>query len=100
MTPFAVRTIGPDAVAVVGEIDASTADEFAAAVGGLGPDVTIDCGECDFIDSAGLSVLLSLRSRVTREGGAVRLVDPSPAVRRLIEVSGLDGVFVVVGNGA
>lgn len=95
MTPLAVRSIGPDAVAVVGEIDASTADEFAAAVGSLGPHVTIDCGECDFIDSAGLTVLLALRTRVNREGGSVRLVNPSPAVRRLIEVSGLDGVFVV-----
>jgi anti-sigma B factor antagonist len=100
MTPFAVRSIGPDAIAVVGEIDASTADEFAAACGNLGPHVTIDCGDCDFIDSAGLSVLLSLRSRVGREGGEVRLVDPSHAVRRLIEVSGLDGVFEVVDTAS
>lgn len=96
MTPFAVRSIGPDAVAVAGEIDASTADEFAAACGSLGPHVTIDCSECEFIDSAGLTVLLALRTRVSREGGEVTLVQPSAAVRRLIEVSGLDGIFVLV----
>jgi anti-anti-sigma factor len=45
-------------------------------------------------------VLLALRTRVSREGGEVTLVQPSAAVRRLIEVSGLDGIFVLVdGDG-
>lgn len=98
MTPFAVRTIGPGAVAVTGEIDASTADEFAAACGALDGSATIDLGDCEFIDSAGLSVLLSLRSRIARDGGEVTIVNPSRAVQRLFEVSGLDGVFVIVGG--
>lgn len=100
MTPFDVRTVGHDAIAVVGEIDASTADAFAAACGALGPGATIDLERCEFIDSAGLSVLLSLRGRVVRDGGELTIVNPSRAVRRLFEVSGLDDVFAIVDGPA
>ena len=66
----------------------------------LGPHVGIECSRCDFLDSAGISVLLRVRTRVDAEGGEVTLFDPSSAVRRVIEIAGLSEAFRVVEGTA
>jgi anti-anti-sigma factor len=96
VTPFQVHRLTTDTVAIVGEVDASTAAQFADACAALGPHVGIECSRCEFLDSAGISVLLKLRQRVDADGGEVTLFDPSPAVFRVLEVSGLLDVFRVV----
>jgi anti-anti-sigma factor len=96
VTPFQVHRLTTDTVSIVGEVDASTAQQFADACAELGAHVGIECSRCDFLDSAGIAVLLKLRQRVEADGGEVTLFDPSAAVRRVLEVSGLRDVFRVV----
>jgi anti-sigma B factor antagonist len=73
-----------------GEIDAHTAPSLAAAMAGL-PDgvVRVDMAEVSFMDSSGLRVLMEAMTRARDRGGDLVVARPSPAVARLIEISGL-----------
>lgn len=96
MTPFSVQRIGHDTVSVAGEIDGLTAAVLDEACAQLGPDISIECSRCEFIDSAGVSALLAIRTRVVAQGGGVTLVNPSHAVRRLVTITGLEQAFRIV----
>jgi anti-anti-sigma factor len=84
---------------VSGEIDLHTAqsvrDAALAALRQHGATLRIDLREVPFMDSTGLEVLLATRRRAQLEGGSLTLVGPTPAVRRVIEVTGLDKLFPI-----
>jgi anti-anti-sigma factor len=48
-----------------------------------------------FMDSTGLHVLLSTRRRASLLGTDFELVDPSPNVQRLLQVSGVERMLPV-----
>jgi anti-anti-sigma factor len=49
----------------------------------------IDASGLAFVDSGGLAELLSVRHAVATEAGlAFRILDPSPALRRVVEMTG------------
>lgn len=52
--------------------------------------VIIDLAAVSFTDSTGLNFLARLNRRVSGSGARFVVRDPSPIVRRLIDVSGLD----------
>ncbi len=87
---------GPPGVAVVsvgGELDVSNAETLESVVAqvcdGQPEELVFDLRELSFMDSAGIAVLLGGARRVP----SVRLRDPTPAVRRVIEVTGLTTVL-------
>ena len=90
-----VAVSGPDVdggvavVRVAGELDLSCADQVAAALDAAVPlasdRLVVDLAELRFMDSSGLAVLLRAALAVP----VVEIRDPSPAVRRLIVLSGL-----------
>ena len=53
------------------------------------------CDELEFIDAAGLRVLIAA-APARGERGRVLLRDPSASTRRLIEVAEIDGLVVIV----
>lgn len=85
---------------VAGEVDAHNCDQLGAALEAEAGDaelrrIVVDASELQFIDSSGISALLSLRERVTDVGGSFELRHPTPAVRRVIEITGLIDTFGV-----
>jgi len=52
--------------------------------------VAIDMSEVTFIDCRGVSLFLRTQSRLAERGLRCRIVSPSPAVRRLFDLLGLD----------
>ena len=82
----------PDGVRLIGDIDAAGVD---ALVGELDPlpgtdaDVIIDLAEVTFIDSSGFRTLVEAHQRAEQAGRRVVMADPSVAVRRLFDISGL-----------
>jgi anti-anti-sigma factor len=52
-----------------------------------------DLSELSFIDSSGVGSLLRAKEHVEAAGNQLLLARPSPAVRHLFEVLGLDGLF-------
>lgn len=85
-------------IAVHGEIDLATTADFEAAVrealASDAPQIVVDLGACRFMDSTGLTALVRLNRRVTRDIRRDLLILPGPRiVQRAIEVSGLIDVL-------
>ena len=86
-----VITPTENGLSVVGEIDAHTAPSLATAITGANrPDLTLDLAGVAFIDSSGLRVLIEAHRTAVDAGGGLHLAHPSDAVRRLLDISGLD----------
>lgn len=81
---------------LVGELDTHTAPSLQAALADLGGErVVIDMAGVEFVDSSGLRVLIQSHQQADEAGRAVVLSRPSNAVRRLLEISGLEGYLNV-----
>jgi anti-sigma B factor antagonist len=80
---------------VRGELDAASAatlrDHLSAEVIAIGPPgVLVDLGLVTFIDDTALSALIGLQHDVSAIGAALRVVNPSPCVARLMQAAGFD----------
>jgi anti-sigma B factor antagonist len=81
-------------LAVAGELDLGTAEEFWPHLARLlGPSagptaVVLDGTALDFLDSSGLRVLLRGAKLAQGTGTALRIVAPNPVVARVLELSG------------
>ena len=64
----------------------------AARTGGP-PDVVLDLRALTFVDCTGLGLLLALERDAQRDGGSLAISDPSPALARLLDITGLGDHF-------
>lgn len=74
-------------------------DRFRHAVDAAaarGVDLAIDLSDVQSVDSEGIGELARALGRVSRRGGRLALVAPSPSVNRLLGVTKLDSVFHVL----
>jgi anti-sigma B factor antagonist len=84
--------------ALDGELDVDSADtvrDSLAETAGR-PDckaLAVDVSQLTFIDSYALGALVSARNTALGAGVTLTLVNPSPPVRKAIEVTGLGDVF-------
>ncbi len=58
----------------------------------------LDLGSVDFMDSSGLSVLVSTLRAAEAKGGEVLLLNLTPNVRALIELTRLQHIFEIFEN--
>lgn len=91
-------------VAAHGEIDVQTVSLLKqgidrVAAGGV-PVVALDLAEVTFIDSSGLGAVLGRHRMLAANGGRLVLIAPSTQLRRMLTVTGLDGVLQVVDGVA
>ena len=100
-TPPVEITVGGDhqgavVVTVAGELDLATSpalrEACLQAVEG-GGDVELDLAGVSFLDSSGISVLVQTRQRLDTLGRHLRIRAASGPVRRVLELSGLDGAL-------
>lgn len=91
---------GTQIVTVGGEVDLATAPRLrgliSRAMGQAGSDpprVVVDLLGVEFIDTAGLEVLLEKWNLLRHLAGSMRLVAREGPVTRLLEVTGLEGAF-------
>ena len=86
-------------VVVDGELDASTAPRLGANLHQLidagAPSITLDCTDLAFIDSQGLGVLVGVARRLRDAGGSLHLHNAGSQLRRVLQLTKLDQVFVV-----
>jgi anti-anti-sigma factor len=78
---------------VVGYLDAGTSRQLRESVDELlltrPLSITIDASRVTYADPSGLGALLSVRHAMAKEAGLdFRIVDPSPALRRVVELAG------------
>lgn len=62
-------------------------------------DVRIDLSDVGFFDSAGVRALVVAKREAARRELPLRVTAASPQCRRVLEVSGLDGLFGLPGGG-
>ncbi|HEX6472928.1 MAG TPA: STAS domain-containing protein [Streptosporangiaceae bacterium] len=78
-----------------GELDIATVDDLRddlrKARQFYGERIILDLTELEFMDSQGLSVIVTCHKAVTAAGGSLGLVAPRPIVRRTLEITGLTG---------
>jgi anti-sigma B factor antagonist len=71
--------------------------DLAEIINGAAPvaRIVIDMSGVEFCDSTGMNVLLSSLRHVRERGGELELAAPRPAVRKILQVTGLDSVFTL-----
>jgi anti-sigma B factor antagonist len=89
-------------VAVTGEVDLFTAPEFkqriAAPIDEGRKRVIVDLSDVTFIDSSSLGVLIGAHKRLALRGGSLVIVCHDRAIVNTFKITGLDGVFEIVGS--
>ena len=83
------------AVALNGRLDAAQAPAAQAFLDKAQGTVTLDCGQLEYISSAGLGVLLKTQKRLLSGGGKLRLVRLKPHLRDIFTYSGFDQLFEI-----
>jgi anti-sigma B factor antagonist len=88
-----------------GEIDLYTAPrlhgELVSVLSGDNPvQVVVDMSGVEFCDSTGMNVLLAAHRKAREQGGDLELAAPRPAIRKILQVTGLESVFTVLDDPA
>jgi anti-sigma B factor antagonist len=93
---FRAEATGDDidpVIIVEGELDSSGTDWLGACVSAVlqkhPTSIAIDARGLSFMDSSGLRSMLIARAAAEEAGVAFRITQPSPAVRRMVERTGL-----------
>jgi anti-anti-sigma factor len=89
-------------VRLAGELDVHTAGKLARHLGAISPAVdriVIDVGRVEFMDTLGLNVVLSARTRAQTEGTALMVRNAPPPVMRLLERTGVDRLLCAPFEG-
>jgi anti-anti-sigma factor len=94
---FQVGTWVEESKAIVfvwGEVDCATAPRLASTLAEMTEqgrlNLVVDLSGVYFMDSTGLAVLAVAHKRLQHAGGGLVLAGPTPAVRRSLEITGLD----------
>lgn len=78
---------------VAGDVDAGTSGRVDSSLDGLlsagATDLIVDATDVTFLDSSGLRSLIRARQAFTESGGTFVIDGMSPAVLRLLELTGL-----------
>ncbi len=86
-------------VRVIGDLDLATApllrEEIIALVSSGVCTITMDLAHLDFIDSTGLSVLVTSLKHIREHGGDLALRSLNPSALKVVEISGLTEVFAI-----
>jgi anti-sigma B factor antagonist len=91
---------GTQIVSVAGEVDLSSAPRLAELIwkakrraGDAPPRVVVDLSGVEFMDTAGLEVLLEEWNSSRQSDGRMCLVAPEGPIKRLLEVTGLSDLL-------
>ena len=83
------------AVIVTGEIDAASMLALQAPLSELSPKshIVLDMSGVRFMDCRGLRVIASQRIKMTEAGGSIHIRHASPAVRRIVQITGMTDIL-------
>ena len=93
-----IERVGTHALVILaGEVDLSTVGQLYEELAGLAREgvchVALSVKEVTFIDSTGLSLLVSEHKRMDAMSGELIIFQPSKQLRRLLQITGLDSYF-------
>lgn len=89
----------PPIIELEGEVDVYTAPQLKQQMISLlesgARDLVVDLTRVDYLDSTALGVLIGGLKRMRERDGNMSLVCPSPRIRRVFEITGLDKIFEI-----
>lgn len=87
----------PPVVRVAGELDAYSAPALEATLTeqGADADLRLDLSGVTFIDSTGIRAIVTTDNRLRENDHRLVVVDPSPSVLRLLQLTSLDERFLI-----
>ncbi len=89
---------------LTGRLDASTAPSLEAKVSASIADgnqrFVIDCGQLDYISSAGLRALLVAAKRLNASGGKIVLASLKDQIKEVFDIAGFSSIFQVYRSAA
>ncbi len=71
-------------------------DQVRASVSDSHRFIEIDLSETMFLDSCGLGALISLHKTICGRNGLVRLLNPTPPVQQILELTRMHRIFEIV----
>ena len=71
-------------------------DEARAAMTDTQKNIEIDLSETSFVDSCGLGTLIALHKTACSRKGMVRLLNPTPSVQQILELTRMHRIFEIV----
>jgi anti-sigma B factor antagonist len=87
-------------VSAVSELSAANAnsfrDETRQALGNEQRNIEIDLSQTASVDSCGLGALVALHKTASSRGGILRLLNPTPPVQQILELTRMHRIFEVV----
>jgi len=90
---FLVARDGGGRLRLFGELDAFEVRRVRACLAGVDGDVELDCSGLSFIDAACLGLFVELNAECRARSAKLLIIDPSPCVVKLLELTGLDVVL-------
>ena len=95
---------GVATIVLRGELDAYSAPRLRQIldpqINAAEPAVLIDMAALEYIDSAGLGVLVAALKQITDRDGRFGMISPSPLVARVLQVTGLFKIFSIFSDSA
>lgn len=103
--PFGVRVLHHESHTVLwveGELDLATAPQLRSRLDNMiadadGP-ILLDLADVTFIDSTGLSAILTAHAALDKQGRVLRVIKASVQVRRLFEICGITDLIIDDGQ--
>lgn len=92
-----IDSVGDAVIYADGDIDVATSASLQEALAKAlekSSSIVVDGAGVHFIDSSGLTALIWGHHGAQEAGGSLRIRRPSPMLRRLLEISALDTVFL------
>lgn len=88
-------------VRVLGSVSLDEADRFRHALEELAAAavlLVLDLSEMDFICSTGLGAIIAMHQKLRGVSGDVKLVNPQPAIRQMLEATRLTKLFGIYAS--
>jgi anti-sigma B factor antagonist len=87
-------------VSAVAELSAANAnsfrDETRHAFGEDQRNIEVDLSQTTAVDSCGLGALVALHKTTSSRGGVLRLLNPTPPVQQILELTRMHRIFEVI----
>lgn len=89
-------------VGSVAELSAANAnsfrDETRHAFGETQRNIEVDLSQTTAVDSCGLGALVALHKSTSSRGGVLRLLNPTPQVQQILELTRMHRIFEVINK--
>lgn len=83
-------------ISVTGRVDTTTASELEAGLKLDGNEtLTLDLSGVPYMSSAGLRCLLAAQKTLMAGGGAMTIVGIQPAVKEVLDITGMSGILTL-----